>query len=96
MHFPVGLAICQTIHVGDLPGVTAVMVNDVEMWDPFSKIGLDSVDTGVHQSMDQTDIPLASFGIGEVDNSHSRLPLVPNISTPLKRPRTLTIARHFR
>lgn len=48
MHFPVGSAKCQTIHEGDLPGVTAVMVDDVEMWDPFSKIGLDSIDTGVH------------------------------------------------
>ena len=56
------------------------MVDDIEMRDPLSKVGLDGVDTGVHQSMNQADIPLASFGVSEIDDSHSRLPFVPTIS----------------
>ena len=56
------------------------MVDNIEVRNPLSKVGLDSIDTGVHQSMDQANIPLASFRIGEVYNSHSRLPFIPTIS----------------
>jgi len=80
----------------DSPWVTAVMVDDIEMRDPLSKVGLASIDTGVHQSMDQANIPLASFRIGEIDNSHSRLPLVPTISNLLLCSCLLTTARHYR
>jgi hypothetical protein len=56
------------------------MIDDIQVRDPLPKVGLDGIDSSVHQGMDQADIPLACFGVGKVDNSHSRLPLVPAIS----------------
>jgi len=83
---------CQqksTKRVQNSPWVTAIVVDDIEVRNPLSKVGLDSVDTGVHQSMDQADIPLAGFRVCEIDNSHSRLPFVPVISL-LATPRSHT------
>ena len=80
----------------DSPWVTTIVIDDIEVRDPLSKVGLDSVDTGVHQSMDQADIPLASIRIGEIDNSHPRLPLVPTISLiPIYIDLGLTTAIHY-
>ena len=80
MHLPVVISTDHSNVEGSSPGITAVMVDNIEMRDPFTEIGLDSVDAGIHQSMDQTNIPLASCRVCEINDSHSRLPFVPTIS----------------
>ena len=80
MHLPVVISTDHSNVEGSSPGITAVMVDNIEMRDPFTEIGLDSVDAGIHQSMDQTNIPLASCRVCEINDSHSRLPFIPTIS----------------
>jgi len=80
VHLPFIISTVHSEEKINSPGITAVMVDNIEMRDPFTEIGLDSVDAGIHQSMDQTNIPLASCRVCEINDSHSRLPFIPTIS----------------
>jgi hypothetical protein len=49
---------------------------DVWQWDLWQdtlpKVRFESIDADIHQTLKQFRVPLASRGIGEIDNSHSK------------------------
>ena len=53
------------------------MVFHAKMRDTLPKVRFESIDADIHQTLKQFRVPLASRGIGEIDNSHSGLPKVP-------------------
>lgn len=81
----VQLSIITTISKGNqsfhplvhLPRVATVVPLYVQMGYTLSEIGLDCVDAGEKELLNETRVPGASFRVGEVNNSHTGLPFVP-------------------
>ena len=53
------------------------MPGNVVGGDALPEVGLEGVDALVHQVLEFADVPLAGGWVGEVDESHARLPQIP-------------------